>query len=670
MTTVLLAATVSLFLCTQGTSNLARAESGSLMIHFEEVELPVFIKFISKATGRNFVFSDRIGGTVTVISPEPVTAEEAYAVFQSVLAVRGLTTIDDGVVTRVVPLKDARTAGAGVVSGSAPIGGFATRLLPLRHVTAEQVASAVGPLVSKEGAIVAYPATNTVIVTDTSGNLRRIGDVVRALDIPSHEESVKVIRLQNAEADELANQINQILDNRTRAGGGQGKDKPPLKSSKVVADERTNSLIVMASGKELQRIEQLARGLDTPVSSAGERLHVYRARHADAMRLVEVASGMIGGRQRAQARADGRAAGGPVTGFAQDVTISGDPATNSVIVSASAHDYRTIENLLRSLDVARAQVFVEAIVAEVSMNRAESLGFEFQTGADIGDGVAITRSNLDSLNAINAAAGANPLSLTGLIIAALSDREIELPNGDTIPAQQALFSALANDGEVEILSSPTLLTLDNEEAEILVGQNVPFVTGQSQDLANVQNIFTQVERRDVGIKLTITPQIADGDVVVLDVSEEVSAVVASAILDASQVGPTTTVRSAKTTVSVEDGHTAVIGGLISNTVRERQNKVPILGDIPLLGRLFRHESLTDEKVNLIVFLTPHIIRDSGDLARVSAHSRLKFDERTRGDEVPVADPDFEIDVREDWPAGRPDVVWPNTSGHNEPTTSY
>jgi general secretion pathway protein D len=282
--------------------------------------------------------------------------------------------------------------------------------------------------------------------------------------------------------------------------------------------------------------------------------------------------------------------------------------------------------------VERPQVFVECIIAEVALNKGEQLGFEWQLGGDVGNATILSRSNLASLGA----AFVNPASLGGLILAAASDETIELPDGTEIPAQAALFTALANDQDIEILSAPTLLTLDNQKAEILVGENVPFITGQGVDISNVENVFTTVERQDVGIKLTVTPQVAEGDIVVLDVEQEVSRVIEQDILDANTVGPTTSKRSASTVVSVADGRTAVIGGLISNSVAARASKVPILGDIPFLGRLFRADGVRDEKVNLIIFLTPHVIRSRTDLAKVSSERQEHFENSLRSyNEMPA-----------------------------------
>ncbi|MEE8312292.1 MAG: type II secretion system secretin GspD, partial [Candidatus Binatia bacterium] len=547
----------------------------------------------------------------------------------SVLAVRGLTMIDDGLVTRILPLKEARTAGGGLVDGSQRGSGFATRLLPLRHVDVSDVAAALDPLVSKEGSLVAYRGTNTLIATDTLSNLDRMAEVVASLDIAQHEESVQVIALEYADASTLAEQIELILG----SGKSRAKDKSgtALKPSfKIVPDERTNSLIVIGPANERRKVDELARGLDTALSPGDQRINVYYVKYANAMELVDVVSGMLSGRRRVSAPGTGaaRAATGRSEGLSDEISITGDPSTNAIIVNASASDYRSILALLEDLDIQRPQVFVEAIVAEVSIDRAEALGVEFQGVVEGANGILLGRSSLGSLGA----AFFNPAALSGLLLAAASDKTIETPDGQEIPAQAVIITALANDQDIEVLSAPTLLMLDNQEARIVVGENIPFITGQGIDAANLDNVFTTIERRDVGVKLTITPQVAEGDIVILNIQEEVSAVndrISAELV--TSVGPVYTIRSAETTVSVRDGHTAVIGGLISNSLTTASSKVPYLGDIPYLGRLFRTDAERGEKVNLIVVLTPHIIRNATDMAVVSDRSGRAFRETLSGE---------------------------------------
>lgn len=618
----------------------------TLTINFDKVELPVFVKFISKATGRNFVFTEKVAGYVTVVSPTAVSVDEAFAVLESALAVRGLTTVDDGVLIRVVPIKEARASGGSVVSAGPRAVGFTTRLVPLSHIQAQELAATLAPLVSKDGSLLPYGPSNTLILSDLANNVARIASIVATLDVAGHEESVEVIALEHANAAELAEELENIL------GGADDKAAKARPRMRLVPDERTNSLVVVAAPLETLRIERLVEGLDRPLAPGDERLHVYYAKHADAKELVNVISGLIVSNRRVQTKGQSTSVTGMTAGLTGEVAMTSDPATNAVIINASSRDYRTIMGLLTSLDIERPQVLVEAIIAEISVDRTTEVGFEFQTGGDVGSGVAIGRASLANINA----AMANPTSLGGLILAATSDRTVVLPDGTEVPAQVALFQALATDTDVEVLSAPTLLTLDNHEAEIVVGQNVPFITARGVDISAVSNVFTTVERHNVGIKLRIKPQVSEGDTVILKVLQEVSSVVPSAVLDENQVGPTTTVRSASTTVSVHDGRTAVIGGLISDAVTRRASKVPILGDLPFLGRLFRADTDRTSKVNLIVFLTPHIIRSAASLEASSKKIEARFRQNTgdgpRAEPAPL--PELEENGGERFP------LWPVT----------
>ncbi|MBI5504904.1 MAG: type II secretion system secretin GspD [Deltaproteobacteria bacterium] len=629
------------------------ADKSQIVMNFEDVELTAFIKFISKVTSRNFVFSDKVIGNVSVVSPTPVSPEQAYVLFQSVLSTQGLTTIDEGMVTRIVPIKDARTSGATVLSGNDLSAGFATRLLPLRYVTAADVARVLAPQISKDGSIVPYEGTNTVIVSDTAANLSRIAEMVAVMDIPGHEEVVAVVHLKHADAVRTTDQIVEILlGDQSGAGGGGGrrkgadKERPATTTSglhlgfKITPDERTNSLIIMAPAAELRRIRALAESLDVQLDPGEERVHVYYAKNADAESLVEVVSGMLlggKGKSRRDRQRDsqsssassaaplglpGASSSTPPSASDENLSITADPATNAVIVDAPTQQWKVILGLLEKLDISRPQVFIEGIIIEASANTSKVLGFDLQAVIDTGNGAMLARSNLGSINNFFA----NPLSLAGLVAAAASDKTVLLPDGTEVPANVALFQALQSATDVEVLSAPTLLTLDNQEAEIIVGQNIPFITGQTSSLTNTSNVFTQIERKDVGIKLRVRPQVAEGEVVVLDVQEEVSALVANRLLDENiaEVGPTTTIRSATTSVSVKDGRTVVIGGLMSTRTIGGESKVPWLGDIPGLGRLFRYNRKDGEKVNLIVFLTPHVIRTPKDLDTISARRRETF----------------------------------------------
>ena len=294
---------------------------GRLTLDFEDVELGVFVRFISQLTGRNFVFTDKVAGTVTVVSPTPVSVDEAYDLFQSVLTVRGLTTIDDGVVTRIVPVKDARAMGPGLAGGGDG-SGFTTRLLTLHHVDADEMASVIEPLLSKEGTVVSYRTTNTLVISDTLANIGKFHSIVQSLDIPGHEQSVEVIRLGYADANDIADQVVEILSSDSR-GKSKDKDRSDRLGFKVVPDQRTNSIVVVATPVDLRRVRALARSLDTELHAEAERIHVYNVRHANADDLADVVAGMISGKRRgAQRSGDAKTTGGTTAGLTDEVTIT------------------------------------------------------------------------------------------------------------------------------------------------------------------------------------------------------------------------------------------------------------------------------------------------------------------------------------------------------------
>jgi general secretion pathway protein D len=410
----------------------------------------------------------------------------------------------------------------------------------------------------------------------------------------------------------------------------------------------------MASAPELKSIRRIVHSLDVPLPAGSSKINVYPLKHANAEELLPVLADLIGARSaggggrnaiRAARRepgnqrrnrsrnssdrsgSNGRAPGSPSSTGSSRTAPSGvsgsDPATNSLIISASPQDFSVLQNVIEQLDVRRRQVYVEAIILEVSVDRIRQLGIEMQGGFSIaGQGVGLGRVNLGSLNQ----AISDPGSLSGLLLAAATNQTIQLPDGTSIPAKIALLRAAQGNRDINVLSAPTLLTTDNEEAEILVGQNVPFVASRATNATQLDNLFATVERRDVGINLRLTQQISEGDHVRLSIYEEVSAIVPTspAVGDPNLVGPTTSIRSATTTVVVKDKQTVVIGGLISDdTIRQRES-VPYLGDIPVLGNFFRNTEDSSSKINLLIFLTPHIVRDDVEVAQHSVTERDRF----------------------------------------------
>jgi general secretion pathway protein D len=718
------------------------AENGNLItMNFQDIELSALVKFISEITGKNFILDERVKGKVTIISPEKITEEEAYAVFQSVLQVKGFATVPSGAIFKIVPAQDAKSSTLETIlpQGLMGIGDeFVTRLLPMQNVDVNNVLPIIQPLVSPNGLLAAYVATNTLILIDSAGNIDRLARILHVLDVEGQDRGVEVLRLNYAFAVEIAALLGQVLDDESdgavtapQAGGtaqtsrtqsaraARRTGRQPagqstvatgggaIASYKIIPDERTNTLVVVAGPLEMRRIKDLVVRLDVPLPHGTGRIHVYYLKHANSFEIVPVLSDLIGGGAgggigglgggllsrriggSTSARggrlgqrgglagavgAGGSAFGGGLSGslgrgqrggfgqggfgqgglgqsgfggggfgqggiggaggaggvasavgggtgeFAGEVRITADPSTNALIINASPQDYDTLKQVIEKLDVPRRQVYVEAIVMEVRIDRDRQLGIELQGAVGLDKGVGVGRNT--SFGGINSVVQ-NPGSLPGFILAAASNQTVRLPDGTVVPAQVALLAAAQNDTNANILSAPNILTTDNQEAEIVVGENVPFIASRSTSEVNLANTFATVDRRDVGITLRLTPQISQGGMVRLDIFQEVSDVVESAVagIDVNLLGPTTTIRSATTSVVVRDGHTVVIGGLIADRKDNSQQGVPYISDIPLIGNFFTNTGSKQEKGNLLIFLTPHIVRNPAELRDRSLEQR-------------------------------------------------
>jgi general secretion pathway protein D len=636
-----------------GTPATEATSEATIALNFQDVDIPVLAKFVSEVTGRNFIVDDRVRGKVTIISPTRLTPDEAYLVFESVLQVKGFATLPSGTFTKIVPVRDATQASA---AGGHEI---TTRVVPLEHADAAALVPVLQPLVSKDGILTAHPATNRLVVVDAAGNVERLAALARELDRPGTAEGAETLTLRNAPADELAKRLRETL-----------VAEPGTASLRVVAEPRTNSLVFSGGPDQIARARAIARRLDVASLPGSSTVHVYRLKNADAGSLVRVLAQLVGlplppePERRPQGSSfmrrseqhdeagygyDGASGTAPEpparpepasTGTASTipleapVRITADPATNALIVSATPQDWQTLSTVIGELDVRRRQVFVEAVILEVTTDKLRALGVEFRGATSTGSGVALGQLNTSAL----ASVATDPTSLPALILAAASNQTITLPSGEQVPAYSVLLTALQQERDVNVLSSPNIVTTDNEEAEIVVGRNVPFVASRATSSSNLSNLFTTIERHDVGITLRMTPQIIADDYVRLTLFEEVSDidVTTPEVGDPALVGPTTTVRSASTVVAARDGQTVVIGGLLSDTRRASERGVPFLSDVPVLGSLFRRTDDRQTKTNLLIFLTPHVVATDAQMAARSATERAKLPgrakRRARGDE--------------------------------------
>jgi general secretion pathway protein D len=733
-----------------GTSR-AVGDQDLITMNFQNVDLPVLAKFISEITGKNFVLDENVRGKVSIISPTKVTPEQAYSIFQSVLQVKGFTTIQAGAVIKIIPSRDVRESAELTQSQQPAItqgDQYVTRMIKLRNTDATSVMSVIQPMVSHDGLVAAFPQDNTLIITDDAYNVQRLLRIVGSLDVQGVQQNVAVIPLKLAFADDLAQQIEKIMsarENNMQGASrqfirpGMGVVAPSAQGAStnfsVVPDERTNSLIVLASSLEMRQIKDLVQRLDIHSPNETARIHVYHLKYAPAGEMVDTLNGLLsggggpsslspttgrnslgrggsggmsntgfgggfgsgfgggtsgygsgsnsgafssfggtnssfgsgfgsssmgsgyGGGSGSMGRGGGgtsgsmtaSSGGGKNSNFENPVSVTADPATNSLVISAAPQDYETLRKVIEELDIPRVQVFVQAIIVEVSVGHSRDIGVgafapTFGNGSVLGVGTL----NFGSLqNALG-----NPLGMTGLGIGLASGSNCSIPgtlinaavtaatttantlninNGTsssspiTVPCEVALMTALDQDTHSNVLSAPTLLTADNEEATIVVGENLPFVGSATASSALAGQIFNSVDRQNVGISLDFIPQVTAGDYVRLDVYEEVSNVQNGTTNQATNpLGPTTTIRSASTSVLVQNHRTAVIGGLISSDVENTRSGVPFLSEIPVLGNLLGDTSRTANKDNLLVFLTPHVIRTRNDLQALALDERQKF----------------------------------------------
>lgn len=655
-----------------GAESASVTPEGLVNLDFEDVELAVVIDTIAKLTGKNFVYDDRVRGRVTIISPSPIPVEQAYTVFESVLQVKGFTTVDaPGGVIKVIPIRDAKETSIDTRRsgpGTPDTDRFVTRLIPLNYIDAEQIANTLKPLVSKEAALVAYPATNTIILTDAASNIRRILSILDAIDVETFKEELALIRLQYADATVVADQLSELFGVEVLGGGarapgaatssrvrarpqpvvpgqpqpGQTPDSVKRGQVRIITDERTNSLVALASRTTLEEIRDFIRKLDVPVEGGG-RIQVYYLKHADAEELADTLNSLLGG--------GGGGGGGGVQGqpqIAGQVTeivsgvemVTADVATNSLVIQASPEGYQAILRVIEQLDIARPQVLVEALIMEVGLTDNETLGFNgvfrlINGDTDIAIRSATDESTIGALGVGGPTAAAVPF-LTNFLRRTYGGTDAAPQgNGSLI---QGIIRASATDNSINIISAPHILTSDNEEAEILVGNNIPIITSRvqqagTQDIDADSSLATSVnvERQDIGVTLRVTPQITEGDTLRLEIFQEITDLnnqIQGDVGNVDQVGPALSNRRIENVVVAADSDTIVIGGLIGDRYQNDLTKVPWLGDIPVLGWLFKTESKKLQKANLLVFLTPHVIRGPDEMEKQSIVKREEFRRRS------------------------------------------
>jgi general secretion pathway protein D len=682
------------------------ASERTISFNLRNADIVQVINLISEVTGKSFLVDDKVRGKVTIIAPTEVTIEEAYQIFLSVLEIQGFTIVPQGPIIKIIPSRDVKdnpipTATDARHAFSPTTESFVTQLIPLQYADANDIRGLLTPLVSKESSLLAYAPTNSLIVTDTVGNINRLLKIITALDVESPSAIFKVVMLKFAQAEQIANALRSALEGLgTDAGPGAppGAEAAPQpgappaargrrpaqaaagqrsqRGPRIIPDVRTNSLVLIATRADMSIIEDLLVKLDIRTPEGRGQIHVYYLQYANAEELAQVLTAQAGeiartltpsttpGGQPPPGALPPTPGGLPPTSTtgtptrrqgvvggttASGISIVADKPTNSLVITAPPEAYTLLKEIIQKLDVRRSQVLVESLIAEVTMNRAEQLGVEWRA-INSPNGTQIFASSTGSpqtglLNqtlgpiggsGTNGSTGglANALTslasqgfLIGLLRTITITPDPSNPNSSiqllNIPL---LLKAFQGDTNVNILSTPNLLTTDNEEAEIVIGEQRPFLR-QAQDtplggVAASTSTIRTFDFKDTGITLRVTPQISQGKTVRLKLDQKVEAFVSE-----SEVGAvTTTKRQAKTTVIVDDNQTIVIGGLISNDNNEAKSSVPCLGNIPLLGFVFKQTSASKRKTNLLIFLTPHIITSPEDIDRITDHQRQRTEQ--------------------------------------------
>jgi general secretion pathway protein D len=650
-----------------------------ITFNLEDADLPDLIRLISQITCKRFILPGKTRSIkATVYAPTKVTPNEAYQAFLSILQLNGMTVVPSGRYLKVVESQNIENQVTPVNTGGSPTPAddrFVTRMHRVENISAEDAATLLTRFKSPEGQVSAYAPTNTLILTDMGSNIRRMLRIVESIDVPRTGEQIWIERIHYVDASELATLLTELFPVGQPTGGGAGpsnvqpRPSPPRSSptmpgsadqggggpatvgsragsriTKIMPEARSNSLVIVATESAYLRILEVIREIDVPLEGEGG-IHVHRVQNGDAEDIASTLSALIGGGGggggRAAVGAQGggggnasvtAAGGGP--NFEGEIRVTAHKPTNSLVITSSLHDYASLRSVIERLDAPRRQVFIEAVIMEMSVDRTREFGFSFHGG--IPDTPTEGANMLGGFQAANSIGFPSVDSLTALALGIRGD-ELTIPGlGASIPAFGVVLNALAGSEDVNVLSTPHIIAIDNEEAEITVGQNVPLqnsavgslgslgsllpgATGDQQAglgaLAGLSGFGGTAPRQDVGTTLRITPHINDANEVRLEIQEEISE--PGAAPPQGNLGVISlNKRTAKTQVVVRDMQTVVIGGLMRDRVTQSETKIPILGDIPLLGFLFRSEVTTTQKTNLLLFLTPYIIRDQTDLRAI------------------------------------------------------
>ena len=602
-------------------------------VNLKDTDIQEFIEFVSDVTGTTIVIDPSVKGKVKVVSSKPVSKAELYDLFLSILDVHGYTAVRSGGVVRVIPNKNARSAPVDVISGTSIINDeYVTQVIRLENVSAAKLIPVLRPLVPQQAHMAAYAPSNAIIISDIRANINRISEIIDRMDESAVKET-EIIQLRYGVATDVVEMLKAL--EKSRAGeGADANDEAAL-----VADKRTNSVIVTADEVSIDPINGLIDYLDIPLEQSGN-VRVMYLEYADATEVAEVLTRVM----QNLARLDDESRGQSRSANAAKSTIEADAATNSLSMTADTDEMAELESVIARLDIRRAQVLVEAIIVEMEIVEGRELGLQWLFANDSGVyGSSISTSSAQQARNAGIAQALLPEDSTSTDIGVrdLAGALAQVPGStfgwgvvDEGLTMTTILNALQSQGNANILSTPSVIALDNEEAFITVGQQVPFVTGSYTNTGSsngVANPFQTIQRENVGVTLQVTPQINEGDSVVMDIVQEVSSI-SQQVLSASDV--ITNERKIETKVMAQDGDIVVLGGLVKDDIQDSQQGVPVLSGIPVIGRLFRNDVVSVTKSNLLVFIRSTIIRDDEDLAGATAekYRYIRDQQRQRRDQ--------------------------------------
>ena len=616
-------------------------QGASITPNYKDAEIGQIIQAVSEVTGKNFIIDPRVNAKVTMLSASPMSPAAFYEAFLSVLQVYGYVAVPAGRVIKIVPSTDARQLPSIDLpdSVSASSDEIVTQIITMKNISAAQLVPMLRPLIPQQGHLAAYPSGNILIISDRASNVSRIAKIIERMD-ESGDEQIEVIPLHHASATELVRTVSQL----TQGTGGAEAGGAPIK---IVADERTNTVLINGERSLRLRAKALILDLDTPRPGGGGDTEVRYLLYADAEKLADKLKGQASAASKGQGGPQGAAAAAPSGGTNGDagVTIWADVPTNALIMTAPPKVMKSLMAVIDKLDIRRAQVEIEAIVVEVQVNKSGNLGVQWllDGGSSYGYGVTNLPGGGSSIVSLATAAlegtSSATTTLTSTTSTAASTLSSAIPTGATYAVGSynsstgkgfgAVIQALQSDSTSNIISTPRIVTMNNEEAEVKVTQEIPLVTGQYTSSTSSTNgttsPFETIQREEVGTILKVTPHISEGNTIQLKIEQEDSSPGAK-LTDSADIS--TNKRNIKTTILMDDGGIIVLGGLMKDTVAESEDRVPGLGDIPFLGNLFKSRSGSRQKTNLLVFLRPKILRDqrATEATSISQYNEIRDEE--------------------------------------------